>query len=50
LHDIGISGWFFLISFIPYIGWIFQLVTALINSKKEVNQWGESPKFKPIKQ
>lgn len=46
LHDIGLSGWFYLIIFIPYIGGIFGLIASLIDSKKEVNKWGESPKYK----
>ena len=43
LHDIGMSGWFVLVSFIPYIGGLFALVIALIPSQRGANQYGPSP-------
>lgn len=43
LHDIGKSGWWFLISFIPLIGSIWLLV-LLCQDSKEDNQYGVNPK------
>ncbi len=43
LHDIGNSGWFFLVSFIPIIGPILMLVWSLTDSQPGVNQWGPNP-------
>ncbi|HEX5775682.1 MAG TPA: DUF805 domain-containing protein, partial [Caulobacteraceae bacterium] len=43
LHDIGMSGWFVLVSFIPYIGGLFAFVIALIPSQRGANQYGPSP-------
>jgi uncharacterized membrane protein YhaH (DUF805 family) len=43
LHDIGKSGWWFLISFIPLIGAIW-LIVLLCQDSKEDNQYGVNPK------
>ncbi|MEB5476332.1 DUF805 domain-containing protein [Acinetobacter pollinis] len=40
LHDINKSGWWILISLIPFIGSIILLVWLLTNTKSEKNQWG----------
>lgn len=40
LHDIGKSGWWILISFIPLIGAILLLVWYATDTKPETNQWG----------
>ena len=45
LHDIGRSGWWILLIVIPLIGVIVLIVFALIDSEKEENQWGASPKY-----
>ena len=42
-HDIGLSGWFFLLIFIPYIGNLILFVFALIPSQKHENKWGPVP-------
>jgi uncharacterized membrane protein YhaH (DUF805 family) len=42
LHDIGRSGWWFLISIVPLIGFIVMLVFTLQRSDGP-NQWGEGP-------
>jgi uncharacterized membrane protein YhaH (DUF805 family) len=34
LHDIDKSGWFFLLWFIPLIGWIFLIVWAMQEGKE----------------
>ncbi|KAA9026944.1 DUF805 domain-containing protein [Niallia endozanthoxylica] len=45
LHDIGKSGWWFLISFIPFIGTIVLIVFACQESQSGENQYGLNPKF-----
>jgi uncharacterized membrane protein YhaH (DUF805 family)/cold shock CspA family protein len=42
-HDIGLSGWFYLLIFIPYIGGMIIFVFTLIPSQKHDNQWGPVP-------
>ena len=44
LHDIGRSGWFYLIGHIPFIGWIFMLVWFCTDSQPGDNQYGPNPK------
>ncbi|WP_394233475.1 DUF805 domain-containing protein [Niallia oryzisoli] len=44
LHDIGKSGWWFLISFIPFIGTIVLIVFACLESQPGENQYGLNPK------
>lgn len=43
IHDIGLSGWFYLLGFIPTIGSLIILVFALVPSQKQANKWGEGP-------
>jgi len=45
LHDIGKSGWWFLISFIPFIGTIVLIVFACQESQSGENQYGLNPKY-----
>lgn len=42
LHDAGFSGWFVLLSLIPYIGGIALLVMTLLKSDSD-NKWGPNP-------
>lgn len=42
-HDIGLSGWFFLLIFVPYIGNLVILVFSLIPTQKRDNRWGPVP-------
>ena len=44
LHDIGKSGWWYLINFIPYIGGFVLLIFACMDSNNGPNEWGENPK------
>jgi uncharacterized membrane protein YhaH (DUF805 family) len=44
LHDIGKSGWWYFISFIPLIGGIILFVFTLLDSEPCANQWGLDPK------
>ena len=44
LHDVGKSGWFYLIAFIPLIGVIWLFVLSVMEGQKEGNKWGPDPK------
>ena len=43
LHDIGKSGWWYLIGLIPLVGSIILIVWCCTDSKED-NQWGPNPK------
>lgn len=45
LHDIGKSAWWYLIIFVPLIGWIILLVFMCKDSFPGPNQYGPSPKY-----
>ena len=47
LHDIGLSGWLYLLVLVPYLGGIFLFVCALIPSQAQVNKHGPIPKPRP---
>jgi uncharacterized membrane protein YhaH (DUF805 family) len=44
LHDVGKSGWMYLIFFIPLIGLIWLLVLTVTDSNPGQNQYGSNPK------
>ena len=44
LHDSGLSGWFWFINFIPYVGGLIMLVFMCRNSQRGDNQYGPNPK------
>lgn len=44
LHDVGKSGWFYLISLIPLIGGIWLFVLFVTEGDKGANQYGPDPK------
>ena len=44
LHDIGKSGWWYLVGFIPYIGVIILFVFFVKDSQPGENKWGANPK------
>jgi uncharacterized membrane protein YhaH (DUF805 family) len=44
LHDIGITGWIYLVSIIPYIGGLIIFVMTVLNSQAGTNKYGPSPK------
>jgi uncharacterized membrane protein YhaH (DUF805 family) len=44
LHDIGKSGWWYFIAFVPFIGGIILFVFTLLDSEPYANQWGLDPK------
>lgn len=47
LHDQDLSGWLYLITWVPYIGWLVIFVFMLIDSRPETNVHGPSPKYEP---
>jgi len=44
LHDIGKSGWNYLLALIPFVGAIILIVWACEDSQPLENKWGENPK------
>ena len=44
LHDIGKSGWWLLLWFVPFIGPIVLLIFTLLDSEAGDNQYGPYPK------
>ncbi|RKO70469.1 DUF805 domain-containing protein [Sphingobacterium puteale] len=44
LHDTNKSGWFILVVFIPFIGWIYLFYLLVIEGDKGSNQYGPDPK------
>ena len=48
LHDVGKSGWMYLIGLIPIVGWIWLIVLFCTDSQKGSNQWGNNPKESEI--
>lgn len=43
LHDIGKSGWWYLLVFIPIIGWLVLIYWFVQVTHSEVNEYGEAP-------
>lgn len=48
LHDVGKSGWFLLIGFIPVIGTIWVLKLIISDSEQVENTYGLNPKLQYI--
>jgi uncharacterized membrane protein YhaH (DUF805 family) len=44
LHDTSRSGWWMLIGLIPILGGLVLLVFFVLDSTRETNAWGPSPK------
>lgn len=44
LHDIGKSGWMYLIVLIPLVGAIWLLILFCQDSQSGANKWGANPK------
>jgi uncharacterized membrane protein YhaH (DUF805 family) len=44
LHDVGKSGWYYFVSLIPLVGFIWLLVLLCTDSENGPNKWGENPK------
>jgi uncharacterized membrane protein YhaH (DUF805 family) len=47
LHDVGKSGWFLLIAFIPLIGFIWLIILVCSDSEAGTTQYGPNPKLAP---
>ena len=45
LHDIGKSGYFWFFNFIPFVGILILLYFTVLDSQKEENEYGSSPKY-----
>ena len=45
LHDIGKSGWYIFIAFIPIVGIFILLYFFCLDSENQSNEYGESPKY-----
>ncbi|MBX3529495.1 MAG: DUF805 domain-containing protein [Rhizobiaceae bacterium] len=43
IHDIGLSGWFWFLTFVPSVGSLIILVFTLIPSQRHPNKWGPIP-------
>lgn len=47
LHDIGRSGWWILIGFVPLLGAIVLFVFYILDSEPQVNAYGDVPALEP---
>ena len=45
LHDTNRSGWWFLITIVPILGFFVFLYFMVLNSDQETNKYGPSPKI-----
>jgi uncharacterized membrane protein YhaH (DUF805 family) len=43
LHDIGRTGWWLLLIFVPFVGWIVLIVFYCTKTQEAANQWGLPP-------
>jgi uncharacterized membrane protein YhaH (DUF805 family) len=43
LHDINLSGWWYLVLLIPYINFIFGIYILLNSGSKGINAYGSEP-------
>lgn len=43
LHDINKSGWWYLISLLPYIGFLAMFILLLLKGDQNSNQYGMKP-------
>ena len=44
LHDHDKSGWFYLLSFVPLVGWLIWLFIMLIPGTQGTNSYGDDPR------
>lgn len=44
LHDTGRTGWWILVSFVPFVGGLIFLVLMVLDSIPGPNKYGENPK------
>lgn len=50
LHDTGKSGWYALLTFIPFVGSIIFYLLLSLQGQKGANQYGEDPRIKEYKE
>jgi uncharacterized membrane protein YhaH (DUF805 family) len=43
LHDIGRTGWWYLMVFVPVVGWIVLIVFCCTKTQEGQNRWGPQP-------
>jgi uncharacterized membrane protein YhaH (DUF805 family) len=43
IHDLGLSGWFYLLVFVPYVGSLIIFVFTVMPTQKNENKWGPVP-------
>lgn len=48
LHDIGKSGWWYCVTFVPFIGGIWLLILTCTDSQAGDNEYGPNPKTSEI--
>jgi uncharacterized membrane protein YhaH (DUF805 family) len=48
LHDIGKSGWMYLVGLIPFAGFIWLIVLWAKDSQPGENKWGPNPNNVPL--
>ena len=44
LHDLNRTGWWVLVTLVPYIGWVATLVLLFVPGSAEENDYGEKPR------
>ena len=44
LHDIGLSGWWFLLSLVPYLGFVAVVFLFAISGDNKANDYGAKVK------
>lgn len=44
LHDVGRSGWWLLLAFIPFVGFIVLFIFSVLDSEPGENKYGPNPK------
>ena len=48
IHDIGLTGWLYLLILVPSVGGLIIFVFSLIPSQKHENKWGPVPDGIPV--
>lgn len=43
LHDIGWSGWLWLLNFVPFVGFVFSLLLLVVPGTPDANRYGPPP-------
>ena len=42
-QDVGLSGWFVILTLIPFVGAVFAFVMSVLPSQQGANKFGENP-------